>query len=125
MAKRRFKKVRRGFARVKAHYSRHKESYGELGTILGAMAYGAIRQKASDFVMPVTSKIPMLGNASDEVVLGVSAWALNKFVGRKVPMLKPLFKGAIIIESARIGELIATGNLGIGQSTATGGQFLG
>lgn len=124
MAKRRFKKARSGFKAFKRHYSRHKQGYGEVGAIIGAMAYGAVREKAASALSPVTQKVP-LGNASDEVVLGLSAFLLNKFVGRKVPILKPLFKGAIIIESARVGELIATGNLGIGQSNSgMSGQFL-
>jgi hypothetical protein len=117
MARRRKKTMTSRFRGFKKHYSRHKESYGEVGTILGAMAYGAVREKAAVWIAPLTARIP-LGNASDEVALGASAWILNKFVGRKVPLLKPVFKGAMIIESARIGELIANGNLGIGNKNS-------
>jgi hypothetical protein len=93
---------------------------GLVGTVVGAGVYGAFRQKLSDMVKPMTQNVPFLGNLSDEIVLGGAAILLDRTVGRKMPILKPVLKGAIVIEAARIGEAIATGQAGIGSSSSTG-----
>ena len=97
---------------------------GLIPTVLGAGVYGAFRQKISDMLTPVTSKVP-LGNIADEVVLGATAVLLKKFIGRKMPILNPVFQGAIVIESARIGEAIATGQVSMTGSSSSSSYMLG
>lgn len=114
MAKR--KKTRTVYKKVQRHYKRNKASYGVLGTILGAMGYGAVRAKVSNYLSPYTSKIP-LGTISDEVGMGLMCILGKKFLGRKVPMLKKVFDAGLVIESARIGEVVATGGLSLGSTS--------
>jgi hypothetical protein len=88
---------------------------------IGALVYGAGRAKLSSMLTPITSRIPMLGNVSDEVVLAGAAWFIgNKF---KQPLIRDISRAAFTVEVARIGEAIATGQLGIGgASTTTSGS---
>lgn len=125
MARRKVRKsYSRRFAAVKRHYSKNKGSYGMVGTLLGAMAYGAVRAKAAAYITPISNNLP-LGNISDEVALGGLAFIGDKFLGSKMPILKPLFKGAMVVEGSRIGEAIATGQTGIGQSGSNSSSMLG
>jgi len=117
MARRKIRNSRSSrFVAFKKHYSRNKSSYGMVGTLLGAMAYGAIRAKAATYITPISNNLP-LGNISDEVALGGIAFLGDKFLGSKMPILKPLFKGALVVEGSRIGVAIATGTTGIGQAS--------
>lgn len=82
-----------------------------LGTALAAAVYGGTRERISNYISPFTSKVPALGNYSDEVVLGVAGYLLAK---GKVPYLKGDMarnagKAVLIIESARVGSGIANG----------------
>jgi len=113
MAKR---KTRTVYRKAKAHYRKHKSTYGIVGTVLGAGVYGAFRAKVSNYLSQYTSKIP-LGNISDEVGMGLLCILGKKFIGRKVPMIKKVFDAGLIIESARIGEAVATGSLSLGSTT--------
>jgi len=125
MAKKRKGKTRVVYRKAKAHYTRHKKSYGLIATVFGAGVYGAVRAKVSTYLQQYTSKIP-LGNISDEVGMGLLCILGKKFLGRKVPMLKKVFDAGIVIESARIGEAVATGTLGlgsIGNSSSNVGVF--
>jgi hypothetical protein len=90
---------------------------GLIGTVVGAGVYGALREKMSNALSPLTSKIP-LGNISDEIALGGIAVILDRTLGKKMPMLKPVLKGAIIVESARIGEAIINGQIGMGSNSS-------
>jgi len=123
MARRRRSSSRR--MAFKKHYSRKSGGSmgGLMGTVLGAMAYGAVREKASLALMPLTNNIP-LGNISDEIALGGLAVILKKTVARKMPIITPVLNGAIAIESARIGEAIIKGQVGIGGSS-TSSNMLG
>lgn len=107
-------------ARHKKHYAAKRSGFkgGLMMSILGGMAYGAVRQKASDALAPFTAKIP-LGNISDEVAMGAIAILAKKTVGRKMPLIKDIANAAIAIESARIGEAIITGQVGLGGMTAS------
>ena len=116
MAKR--KKGRTIYKRMKAHYTRHKKTYGLLGVLLSAGIYGAFRAKVSNYLSQYTNKIP-LGNVSDEAGMGLLCILSKKFIGNKVPMLKKVFDAGLYIECARIGEAAATGQLGLGTSTGT------
>ena len=115
MAKR--KKARTIYMRAKAHYRKHKKSYGIIATVLSAGIYGSLRAKISNYLSQYTSKIP-LGNISDEVGMGLLCILGKKFIGRRVPFTAKIFDAGLVIESARIGETIVAGNLGLG-STAT------
>jgi hypothetical protein len=119
-------KRKRYFVKAKKHFSRNKSNYGLVGGIVGAGIYGAFRSRIAQAMQPVTANIP-LGNIGDEVLLGGLAVVLKKTVGKKFGMINPVLNGAIAIESARIGEAIATGNVGIGQSSgsSSSGYMLG
>ena len=116
MAKKR--KNRTVYARVKAHYVRHKKGYGLLSTLLSAGTYGAFRARVSNYLSQYTSKIP-LGNISDEVGMGLLCILGKRFIGRKVPLAKKVFDAGLYIECARIGEAVATGQVGLGTSKAS------
>lgn len=116
MAKRRRAKTRTVYKTrtviARPSYTRRKRSGSNSNdmtkTILGAMVYGGVRQKASDLLAPVTAKVP-LGSIADEVVLG----AIHYFGAKKVsnPMLKSIFHAGLIVESARVGEAVADGSI--------------
>jgi len=54
--------------------------------VLGGVGYGALRQKLSSLLTPVTEKIPM-GVYADNVALGVASYLMAKH-GGKLPMGK-------------------------------------
>lgn len=94
MARRRKKKTRRVSSAMKP-----------LAIFTSAGIYGALREKISNALNPVTSKIP-LGSIGDEVGL----LAVAHFLGKKVRPLRKVSQAAMFIESARIGEAIADGS---------------
>ena len=110
MAKR---KKRTVYRRAKTYVRKHRKGLGLMATVLGAGVYGAFRAKVSDYLSQYTSKIP-LGNISDEVGMGLLCLIGKKFIGRRVPLAKKVFEAGLLIESARIGEAVATGQLGLG-----------
>jgi len=116
MAKR--KKRKSVYRRAKAHYTKHKKSYGLLGVLMSAGIYGAFRAKVSNYLSQYTSRIP-LGNVSDEVGMGLLCILGKKFIGNKVPMAKKVFDAGLYIECARIGEAAATGQLGLGTTSGS------
>lgn len=103
------------------HYG--KKYGGMMAQVLGAGIYGAVREKASNALMPITSKVP-LGNISDEVVLGISAILLKRTLGRKMPIVAKIADAGIVIESARIGEAIVNGQVGLGGSTTSSKTYV-
>jgi hypothetical protein len=84
-----------------------------LKTIAIAGAYGAIRPYAANLVKPVSEQ-PMvkqvLGNASDEVTLLGGAFLLKKF-GKKIPMSNEVSNAILIVEAARIGDMLASNTI--------------
>jgi len=70
---------------------------------IGAMIYGAARQKVSNALIPVTSKIP-LGAYTDEAVLGGLAWYGSKKIKNKT--LKAILRAALVVEAARVGQRV-------------------
>lgn len=117
--------VRRARAKTRTVYKRapvrrRKKSglSGEMGLMLGAGLYGAVRSKMSNFIAPYTTWIPG-GAVADEVGMLLANYGVKKMVGNKVPMLKDVLKAGKTIEYARIGETIAMGGLNLG---AIGGQ---
>lgn len=100
-----------GFARRSAR----RGGVGNSAALLqvDAMAYGAVRQYASDAIAPFTSKIP-LGTLSDEIGMGLLCWGVSKYAGKG--MLGSVARKGLVIENARVGEALVTGGL----STLTG-----
>jgi len=84
---------------------------------IDAMLYGALRAKVSNALDPVTSKIP-LGTLSDEIGMGILNWMVAK---KTSGMLKNIAMKGLVIENARVGEVIATQGMGVlgGQSNST------
>jgi len=75
---------------------------------IGAGVYGAVRQKMSRTLDPITQKVPF-GNMADEIVMLGANYMIGKFVGRKIPAIRSVTKAGMLIESARIGETLAQG----------------
>lgn len=122
MAKRRRAKTKTITRYVKSKPAKRRKSYSKENLtkmMIGSAIYGGVRQKASNMLAPITSKVP-LGVISDELVLGT----IHYFAAKKVrnPMLKSIFKAGLIVESARVGEAIADGSLGSFGATSNGGQ---
>ena len=93
---------------------------------LSAMLYGGVRSKTSDILAPYTSKIP-LGNISDEVGMLAVTTLGKKFLFKKSGTFRDALTAGQTIELARIGEAIASGQVGNfnlfggGQSTQSNG----
>jgi len=111
MARRRFKRratSRRSPMRIFRRRRSGSSSGSSKGLLLGAVAYGAFREKISNMLTPITARIP-LGNITDEVALGVLAYYGQKKLSN--PMLKNVCKAALTIEAARIGEALISGSM--------------
>lgn len=124
MAKRRFKVGRRGSFRGFRRAARRSSKGGGKVQLLqpDAMIYGAARGYMSNLLLPLTSKIP-LGGIADEVGIGLVDWLVAKNMGG---MVKSVAMKGLVIENARLGEAIITGQIGLGGGgTATQGTFYG
>jgi len=129
MARRRsrFKPRTRTITRIVRKTSKRRSSgnrsrKGELGTFLAAALYGATRETISNFVAPLTARVP-LGGIADEVVLGVGAMFLKRQV--RNPQVKSFLEAAQNIEAARLGAAVASGQAlqGMTKSASTGGAL--
>ena len=111
----RFKKFRakasRAFKRYGKNVRRPGTSANLMTLAISAAAYGAVRPKVEELINPYTSKIPLVGNYADEIVLGTVGYLLAK--GKM-----PVFKGKVakqagmailVLESARVGGGLAQG----------------
>lgn len=78
---------------------------------LSAMLYGGVRSKTSNMLAPYTSRIP-LGNVSDEVGMLAVTTLGKKFLFKKAGTFRDALTAGQTIELARIGEAIASGQLG-------------
>lgn len=132
--KRRFgfrRKARRAVARASSPFRRKRRgsrsSGGGVGnltaTIVGAAAYGAGREWASDKLQPVLSKIPA-GDLADEVGMGVLSYFMAKGqvpLLNKVPYSREIGRAGLTIEAARVGSYVANRYLPTGtmQTTST------
>lgn len=122
MARTKRRSARRGFfAKRSRSRSRRSGSGNPMAMIIPAMAYGAVREKISTALTPLTSKIP-LGNIADEVVLGLAAYLVAK---KTSGLLSQVGKAALVIEAARIGEAAISGALGGMASSSTGVTMIG
>lgn len=100
--------------------SRSRSGMGGIMPLVAAGIYGAGRGFIASKVEPLTSKIP-LGSLSDNVgMLGIN-WALNKYVGNKIPLVKQATSAGLLIEAAMIGAELAQTGFGTttGSSTTT------
>ncbi len=113
-------KIRGGYimAKRKSFIKRisHSRNYGVVGTIATAAAYGALREKISTAISPLTSKIP-LGAISDEVGMALLAILAKRMI--KTPMVTKIADAALVIESARIGQAAINGQIGLGGSSSS------
>lgn len=89
-----------------------------LGKGGAAALYGAIRARASNYLQPYTSKIPV-GAVSDEVGMIIATQMAKKFVFKKAGIAREALTLGQAIEFARIGEAVATGQINLGALTAT------
>jgi len=104
------------FGKVRRSFGSKGGAGNSLAIIGGAMAYGAVREKISNALIPVTSAIP-LGNYADEALLGLLSWGTYKYV--KNPLISKIALGGLVVESARIGEGIANGSLMAGMTKSS------
>ena len=115
MARRKKSAVRRVYVKAKKSYRRSSKSNNPTSLIIPAAIYGAIRAPVAKALDPVLAKIPM-GNVADEIGLGVvSYFAAKKGKG----MVKKIGQVGLVVESARIGEVVISGQLmGMGTKIA-------
>jgi len=120
MAKRR--KSRRSYKKASPRRRKAKQLItGLAGQAVGAMAYGAIRERMSMALDPVTQRVPF-GQYADEAVMITANYLVASgkvpFVNR-VPMIKQIAKAGLMIEAARLGEQITRGFLSTNNSGTT------
>lgn len=116
MARKRKVRVRTITRRPKKRYSRRNSSTGVKMVQFDSMAYGALREKASNMLLPFTSKIP-LGTIGDEIGMGL----LNYLIAKKTSgFLKNVAMKGLVIENARVGEALINGQVGLGILGTTG-----
>ena len=90
------------------------------GKFVAPMLYGGVRQRLSNFLSRWTSRVP-LGNVSDEAGMIAAIWAGKKFLFKRAGIARDALNAGMNIELARVGEAIATGQVGLGGGvTATG-----
>ena len=88
---------------------------------LAAGLYGAVRARTSNTIAPYTSRIP-LGNVSDEAGMLLVSTLAKKYLVKRSGVLRDALTAGQTIELARIGEAIASGNLGIGLGGSSNGE---
>lgn len=119
--------IKRGI-KYKMPKRKRSKRYGSKSTglkpmqvLIGAGLYGAVREKISNALTPLTSKVP-LGNVADEVVLFSLGYLANRKLSNKT--FKAIGQAAMAVEAARIGEAVVTGQVGLGGSSSNGaGSF--
>lgn len=112
--------ARRAPARIRRARRRHPRA-ALMTDLISAGAYGAVRQRISAALKPVSSMIPA-GNIADEVTILAAAYLLRNRVPK---MLRPAVKAAMYIEAAQIGQALASGGLGAigaGNGASTAGN---
>ncbi len=127
-----FGKKRKSYSSVKRYNTmarkrkttRRRSTAGQvkpMAALLGGGVYGALREKLSGLLAPLTQNIP-LGTIGDEAVLFFVANYL-----KKQKAIKPYATAAMYIEAARIGEAVADGSAfsGIGSGSSNGSSAFG
>lgn len=82
---------------------------GLTGVVVGGMAYGGLREYASNQLAALTkgTTLSFLGNYSDEVTMGFLSYLMMKGkipLLNKIPMTREIGKAGLYIESARAGS---------------------
>jgi len=88
---------------------------------LGDVAYGALRERLSMAISQtsIAQKIPQTEITDEALMLGVN-WLAKKVGGNKIPIVKNMLTAQKHIELARIGEVVAKGQIfASGQQQAT------
>ena len=118
-------KSTRGKSMAKRKTRRATRSMSILGIntakALAAGLYGAVRARTSNTIAPYTSRIP-LGNVSDEAGMLLVSTLAKKYLVKRSGVLRDALTAGQTIELARIGEAIASGNLGIGLGGSSNGE---
>jgi hypothetical protein len=83
------------------------------------MAYGAARQYLSNWLAPVTAKVP-LGSIADEVVMGGVCYLAAKNTSG---MIRDMAVKGLVIENARLGEAIISGQVLGGMTTSSASGY--
>jgi hypothetical protein len=98
-------------ARKKSYRRKSSSNSSLLVTVGSAMAYGAFRSKLSQLTSQYLPSFA--GQYTDEVALGLLGWYASKRGG----VIGALGKSALIIESASVGNQLASGMMGSVQVT--------
>jgi len=119
-----FRKARRrSFFAARPARRRNSSSGGLIGGLAAAALYGASRAWVAAKIQPLTQKLPF-GAYADEIGMLGLAWAVNKFVGNKVPIIGKAARAGMLIESAQIGQQLAAGvMLSTGGAASSGALF--
>lgn len=108
-------------ARKKRRTTRRLQSLKPIAVLVAGGTYGALREKVSMLISPVTSKIPIAGNLSDEIGMFALSYVLNKNVRNK--LIKDVSAAGMLIEAARMGDAVVSGQVnglfnGVGSGSA-------
>jgi hypothetical protein len=117
MARGRFKRIRRGFGRVKKFYSKNKASIKPLNAVLYGAAYGAIRVPAHNAAAPLVNMIP-LGQYSDEAAFGILGYFMAK---NSNSMIKNAGYAILTVEAASLGNQVVSPMIGGSAGTSFNG----
>lgn len=116
---RKYRAAPRAFFKAKKRRSSKGTSSGSTAMqLIAAGLYGAGRGWLANFIAPVTARIPFGGIADEVGMLGAN-WAIGKFIGGKVPLLRQATKAGMLIESAAIGQAIVSGGLSMGGGSSS------
>jgi|GEM_PF-6735504 len=81
-----------------------------LVNVAGGFAYGATRESLSQLISPVTSKVPLLGDNTDEAAIILAGTYLHGKTNNK--WARSYLRSAVAIESARLGASLGSGLIG-------------
>ena len=85
--------------------------------VLGGIVYGGVRNTLSNYLMGMIGNMFPSAPIVDEIALGTTAYLVHKKA--KSGMVKDIAKSALIIESSRIGEALASGSALFGTNGIT------
>lgn len=92
-----------------------------VGSALSAAIYGASRQKLDSFVGPYAQRLP-LGNVADEAGLIMALTLAKKFLFKGKSILRDAASAGQLIEFARIGDAVASGDVKLGNMSNGAGS---
>lgn len=123
MAKRKFRRfarravstIGRSYRRIRKSRSSKGGSTGLMNTVLPALLYGAVRDKAKTAATPITNMIPT--GYGDELAFGLLGWYLSK---KGSGFVHNAGKAILTVEAASVGHQLV-GPM-IGGAGATGDQ---